>query len=292
MSVKESATRTGLAAAPAGSTRLSRPRTGRTRLRVIAPILGFGIIALNYAPMVWLAVMSVSQDPMSGIPGPFTFRWYEELWADGRWVAPLTNSIVLGVTVGLACALSTILVARKIPIMSDRLRGRLLFLFLLPLLVPGVLLGAGLFIYLRVFLDLKLGWWSIFLAHFVWAYPFALLAMLISASRFDRRLTDAAADLGASPIRAFFDIELPILLPGIVSAAMFGLLFSFSELARSVLVRGGKATLPIYEWTQASAHSSSVPLIYSLSTLQLIVSMLLVVGSFAYLFGRSSEAPD
>ena len=51
------------------------------------------------------------------------------------------------------------------------------------LLIPGVLLGAGLFIYLRVFLAFKLGWWSIFVAHFVWAFPFALLALLITTSR-------------------------------------------------------------------------------------------------------------
>lgn len=257
-------------------------------LSILAAALGIAFVALNYVPMVWLGVMSVSAAPMSGIPGPFTLEWYRALFADTRWLGPLGYSIGMGLLVGLVCAVSSLLLARSIPLMSARARGALLAIILLPLLIPGVLLGTALFIYLRVFLELKLGWWSIFLAHFIWAYPFALLAVLISTSRFDRRLTEAAADLGASPWQSFRDIEFPILLPGTVSAIMFGFLFSFSELSRSVLVRGGKTTLPIFEWTQASAHSSSVPLIYALSTLQLFVSGLLVAGAFAMLFGRRS----
>ena len=263
-------------------------REPRNWSSILAATLGFLIIALNYAPMLWLGIMSFSADPMSGVPGGWTTDWYDQLWADGRWAAPLMSSLVLGVIVGIACALSALMVARAMPTMRSGSRGRLLAFFLLPLLVPGVLLGSGLFIYLRVFLDLRLGWWSVFVAHFVWAYPFSLLALLISTSRFDVRLLEAAADVGARPWRAFVDIELPILLPGIVSSLMFGFLFSFSELARSVLLRGGKTTLPIYEWTQASAHSSSVPLIYSLATIQLACSTLIVVGAFAFLFGRRS----
>ena len=82
---------------------------------------------------------------------------------------------------------------------------------------------------------------------------------------------------------------MPILLPGIVSAAMFGFLFSFSELPRSVLLRGGRTTLPIFEWTLASAHSSSVPLVFALSTLELAASTVLVIGAFLFLFGRQLE---
>ena len=255
-------------------------------LPIIAAALGLAFVALNYVPMIWLGVMSLSEAPMSGIPGPFTLQWYSALFSDTRWLGPLGYSVGMGLLVGLVCAISSLVLARSIPTMSTKARGALLTVILQPLLIPGVLLGTALFIYLRVFLALKLGWWSIFLAHFIWAYPFALLAVLISTSRFDRRLTEAAADLGASPWRSFRDIEFPILLPGTVSAIMFGFLFSFSELSRSVLVRGGKTTLPIFEWTQASAHSSSVPLIYALSTLQLLVSGFLVAGAFAVLFGR------
>lgn len=264
----------------------SSPKPRYTDLRWLAALGGFIVIALNYLPMLWLGVMSFSAQPTSGVPGPWTGEWYAALFADRRWVAPLLASIGLALGVGVACTAAALLVARASYALSQKARGRLIGMFLVPLLIPGVLMGASLFIYLRVFLQLKLGWWSVFVAHFVWSLPFALLALLITSSRYDQRLTEAALDIGASPWRAFRDIELPFLLPGIISAGLFGFLFSFSELSRSVFLRGGKTTLPIFEWIQASAHQSSVPLIYALSTLQLAGSGVIMVGAFWFLFGR------
>ncbi|MCG8359932.1 MAG: ABC transporter permease subunit, partial [Kiloniellales bacterium] len=103
---------------------------------------------------------------------------------------------------------------------------------------------------------------------------------------FDTRLLDAAGDLGASPWRRFWDIEFPLILPGVVAAALFGFLLSFNELSRSILLSGRVETLPIFEWAQASAHTSNVPLIFSLSTLVLLASMALVCTAFMMLFGR------
>lgn len=255
-------------------------------LQWLAAALGLLAIGLNYLPMIWLALMSFSADPMSGVPGAWTTQWYAALVENQSWVGPLLASLAMGFAVGLACTAAGLIVARSAPGLTVRSRGRLIGTLLFPLLVPGVLLGAGLFIYLRVFLQLKLGWWSIFIAHFVWAYPFALLALLITSSRYDHRLSEAAADLGAGPWEAFRDVELPFLLPGIVSAGLFGFLFSFSELSRSIFLRGGKTTLPIFEWIEASAHQSSIPLIFALSTLELTVSGLIVVGAFWLLFAR------
>jgi putative spermidine/putrescine transport system permease protein/spermidine/putrescine transport system permease protein len=262
------------------------PQPGLRALRWVAAGLGLFAIAMNYLPMLWLALMSFSAEPMSGVPGGWTAEWYAALLANQSWVGPLLASTATGFGVGLACTAAGLVVARSAPALSARWRGRMIGTFLVPLLVPGVLLGAGLFIYLRVFLQMKLGWWSIFIAHFVWSYPFALLALLITSSRYDHRLSEAAADLGAGPWEAFRDVELPFLLPGIVSAGLFGFLFSFSELSRSIFLRGGKTTLPIFEWIEASAHQSSIPLIFALSTLELTVSGLLLVGAFWLLFAR------
>ncbi|TSJ60987.1 ABC transporter permease subunit [Starkeya sp. 3C] len=264
-------------------------RAGRLehRLGLLAALGGFGMIALTYAPMLWLGIMSVSADPLGGLPGPFTLEWYDRLFTDRRWVGPLLASMGCGAVVGLACAASGLLVARALP--QLRARGALLIAFLAPLFIPGVLLGAGLFLYLRVFLGLRLGWWSVFLAHFAWAYPFALLALLVTTTRFDTRLNDAAADLGAGPWRRFVDVEFPLIMPGVVSAALFGFLLSFNELARTILLRGTATTLPLFEWAQATSHSSNVPLIFALATLVLLASLLLIGVSFWMLFGRAAD---
>lgn len=150
-------------------------------------------------------------------------------------------------------------------------------------------MGVGLFIYYRVALELRMGAWAVIIGHFAWAFPFALLALLISTARFDTRLREAAGDLGASPWRAFLDVELPLIRPGLVAAALFGFLLSFNELSRSILLRGSTTTLPLYEWAQASAHTSNVPLVFSLSTLVLAASLLLVCTAFWLLFGRDEQ---
>jgi ABC-type spermidine/putrescine transport system permease subunit II len=266
---------------------LFRPRSTNAwrGLGVVAALAGSIMLFLSYAPLVWLSVMSFSPDPLSGMPGRPTLESYAMLLSDGRWFSPLWTSIQFGCIVGLACAVVGTVTARLIPF--ARRRGTLITMFLLPLVVPGVLLGVGLFIYYRVVLHLTMGAWSTMTGHFVWAFPFALLVLLINTARFDIRLREAACALGASPLRAFVDIELPLILPGIVGAALFGFLLSFNELSRSILLRGGTTTLPLYEWAQASAHTSNVPLVFSLSTIIFFVSFLFMSVAFWFLFGRT-----
>lgn len=270
------------------------PAKGRKRRRhrepwpaVLGLIGGAGGMILIYTPIVWLAVMSVSREPLSGVPGPVTFEWYARLFGDGRWIAPLMLSVALGMVVGIVCMIAASVVGRRLPLL--RQRGAILLCVLIPLFVPGVVMGTALFLYFRSFLGLRLGLWSILVGHFVWAYPFALLAVVVMATRFDHRLIDAAADLGASRWRCFWDIEFPSLRSGIIAAGLFGFLLSFNELSRSIFLRGRETTLALYSWAQASSHSSNVPLIYALNTLTLIVSLVLIGVAFQLLFGRGRD---
>ena len=117
--------------------------------------------------------------------------------------------------------------------------------FLMPLMVPGIVAGVGLFMWYRLVIHVKMGVWSLALAHFVWAFPFALLAMLVVAARFDMRLMEAAEDLGASRWQRFWQVEVPILKPGIFAAGFLGFLLSFNELPFSIFMRAGQDTLPL-----------------------------------------------
>lgn len=268
------------------SVRVQRPLAERLAV-LFAVASGFGAIGLIYFPVLWLALMSISGDPLGGIPGDFTIEWYQKLFSDGRWVNPLFNSVLLGLAVAISCAGAAIIVARVIPILKHR--GLVLAAFLVPLFIPGILVGVAIFIYFRVIIGLKLGWWSLYFGHFTWAYPFSLLALLVNTLRFDTRLLEAAGDLGATKWQSFKDVELPLILPGVVSAGMFGFLLSFNDLAHSLLLKGNVQTLPLYEWAQASAHNSNVPTLFSLSTLVMITSMIVVGTAFLILFGKNSD---
>jgi ABC-type spermidine/putrescine transport system permease subunit II len=252
--------------------------------RAVAMVLGFTAIALIYIPLTWLAVMSFSAEPLSGIPYPLTLEHYAALFADSKWIVPFWKSVGLGVLVSIICMVVATLLGRAVSRM--RQPGGVILVALLPLFVPGLTMGAALFIFIRTILGLKLGLWSIFVAHVVWALPFALLLVLVVASRFDHRLLEAAADLGASRRQVFWDIEFPLLRPGIIGAGIFGFLLSFNELLRSIFLRGSETTMPIYNWTMTASHQSQVPIIFALATIVLAVTLPVIGFLFWLLFAK------
>jgi ABC-type spermidine/putrescine transport system permease subunit II len=245
------------------------------RLTLVA---GFGVTALIYAPVLWLGVLSVSGDPLAGLPGAFTLKWYAGLFANLAWLEPLILSLEIAVAVSVLCMAAATLVGRVLPRLR-RGRGWLLGGFLLPLVVPGIVVGSDVFIYYRLLLGFKMGVWSLVVVQFLWAFPFALIGMLVVSLRFDARLLEAAADLGAGPWRRFWDIERPLLMPGIVTAGMFGFLLSLTELPRSIFTAGRSQTLPLFTWAETMSRGSHVPLIYCLNTLIAVVSVALGVLS-------------
>ena len=218
------------------------------------------------------------------MPYPLTVENYLSLFGDEASREPLAESVILGLIVGTVCMIVATAVGRAIPQMHRP--GGVLLLSLTPLFVPALTMGAALFIFIRSYMGLRLGLWSIFIAHIVWALPFALLLVLVIATRFDYRLLEAASDLGASKWRRFWDIEFPILRPGIIGAGLFGFLLSFNELLRSIFVRGSETTMPIYNWTMAASHQSQVPIIFSLATVILAITLPLMGGFFWVLFAR------
>jgi ABC-type spermidine/putrescine transport system permease subunit II len=248
----------------------------------VAKALGFFAIAMIYVPMLWLAIMSFAESPLSGMPYPLTLGNYDALVGDERWIPPLQTSLIMSLLVALVCMVIATMVGRAITRM--RRPGGVLLLTLLPLFVPGLTMGAALFIFLRTMLGLTMGLWSIFLAQLIWALPFALLLVLVIASRFDLRLLEAAEDLGAPPWRRFWDIEMPLLRPGVFGAGVFGFLLSFNELLRSLFLRGVETTMPIYNWAMAASQQSQVPIIFSLATIILVVTLPVMGLFFWFLF--------
>jgi ABC-type spermidine/putrescine transport system permease subunit II len=243
---------------------------------------GLAILFLAYVPIVWLMVVSFSERPLSGVPYPLTLQWYEAMLADKRWQEPMLTSIVVAVVVGIVCSFLGTLLGRAI--MRLRRPGGVILLTLMPLFVPGLTIGAALFLFLRVALGLRLGIWSVVLGHVLWSLPFALLLVVVMLTRFDRRLLDAAADLGASAGQTFRLVEWPLLKPAIIGAGLFGFFLSFSELPRSLFLRGTTTTMPLFQWAMASDHQSYVPISFALATIMILVTIPLLTVFFAVAF--------
>ena len=109
--------------------------------------------------------------------------------------------------------------------------------------------------------------------------------MLVVAGRFDRRLLESAADLGAGAWRRFRDIEMPLLFPGILSAGLLRLpAVAERAAAQHLPARRHRPRLPLFQWAEASSHTTMVPLIYGLSTLITLASLVLTVVALRQLF--------
>lgn len=249
--------------------------------------LGIVMLGLIYFPLLWLVLLSISRDPLSGIPGAFSLTHYKSLFDSDAWHMPMAASLAIATIVGLVSAVTATIIGRAVPQMRNP--GRILAVFVLPLFVPGMSMGAALFLFSRVVLGLDLGFWSIAIGHYVWALPFSLLIVLVLTLRFDQSLIEAGKDIGASDWQIFRDIEFPLLMPGIVSAGLFGFLMSFNEVMRTIFLRGTAETMPVWNWIQASAQQSQVPVIFSLSSIILLLTLPILAGTFWLLFARLNK---
>lgn len=245
----------------------------------LAIMLGCSALLLLYTPIVGLALLSFSARPLTGIPWPLTFEWYASLLhgENAKWIGPLGTSVGIGLIVSIASTAVALLVGQAIPVIKRR--GGLIFAYLSVIVMPGILVGVAVLIFYRGLLGIRTGLWSVILVHFIWALPFSLLCILLVAVRFDRRLLDAAKDLGANRYRRFVDIELPLLMPGVSASLFFSFLLSFNELPRTLYARGSITTLPYYMWTASSSHSSQVSLIYALSAIIMVASFLVTLAA-------------
>ena len=145
-------------------------------------------------------------------------------------------------------------------------------------------MGVATALFFRV-LGLESSMLSMVLVQVLWALPFATLVIVTVMASFDQVYLEAAHMLGANRLRAFFEIELPQIWPGLMGAAIFSLILSFNETVRTSIVQGGENTVQTYLWSQYQQVGLSPPL-YALMTL-LILATLVLVGLLAVLERRS-----
>jgi spermidine/putrescine transport system permease protein len=175
----------------------------------------------------------------------FSTRWYDEVFSDSTFSEALVNSLVLGagtavVAVGLATP-----AAYGVTRSASRLGAPLQFLFLAPVLLPGIFVGAALLSFLtRIQFERSL--WTVLIAHVVFAFPFVFLLMRTALERLDPSLEEVARDLGASRGRVFRRVILPQIAAVLAGAAALAFMLSFDEFLITFFVIGDEQTLPIY----------------------------------------------
>lgn len=239
-------------------------RTDRRRSWIAWVFLGV-VLAFLYAPLVPPAVRA-----FSGLPaGAGPFAHFSAILDDPILLGGIRSTLILGGLVALITPVLAICIAQALR--SWRAPRLILGLVLLPLFIPGVSMGVATALFFRV-LGMDPSLFTMTVVQVLWALPFATLVILTVMASFDQTYLEAAHMLGANPLRAFAEIELPQIWQGVLGAAIFSLILSFNETIRTSIVQGGRNTLQTYLWSQYQQVGLS-PRLYALMTLLIAVTL-------------------
>jgi putrescine transport system permease protein len=203
-------------------------------------------IAFLYLPIVILVIYSFNASRLVAVWGGWSTRWYAELIAD----APLLESAFISLRLAVVSATAaTVLgtLAAVALVRYGRSRGRLLFASMIyaPLVMPEVITGLSMLL-LFVAISIDRGFWTVAMAHTTLAMCFVAVIVQARLIDFDMNLEEAAMDLGASPLRTFVAVTLPLILPAIAAGWMLAFALSLDDLVIASFTTGpGATTLPI-----------------------------------------------
>jgi spermidine/putrescine transport system permease protein len=231
-----------------------------------------------YIPILLLVVFSFNSSRLNIRWEGFTTKWYEALFSNTTLITAFHNSLIVAIaTTILATALGTIgawmLYRYRFPF--QRLIGLLIFV---PMVMPEVLMGVSLLVLFVQLVNIPLGYGTLIIAHTTFCFPFVLVGVQARLHGIDPFLEEAAMDLGATPLQAFWKVIVPYLMPAIISGALMSFTLSLDEYIVSVFTTGPQTqTLPLKVFGMAKVGLN--PQLNALSALFILGTILLVVAS-------------
>jgi spermidine/putrescine transport system permease protein len=206
------------------------------------------IVLFMILPMVLLVLFAFADKSIISFPiNGLTLEWFRRLFANPVfWVAFKNSLIVTGVS-GLVSTVVGTMAASALIHMSPRMVMVTTAALTLPVMLPPLVLAVALSNYYSS-LGLPFGLPTVILGHLVFTQPFVILIVHARLVGFDYRIINSARDLGASPLRAFFTITLPVIRPTVIGAALVAMALSLDDFILTFFTIGGGSTLPVYMW--------------------------------------------
>ncbi|MFR5029976.1 MAG: ABC transporter permease [Blautia hansenii] len=237
------------------------------------------MILLMYFPLVMVVIFSFNESRLSANFTGFSFKWYETLANDRDLKEALFNSILLGV---LSCGISAVigtLGAVGMARVKYKTKGMMEYLSTIPIMIPEIILGMVFLVFFSM-LNLPFGMTTLVIAHTTFCIPYIFMMVKARLVGVDKSLEEAARDLGAGPIRTFFDITMPLIAPAVLSGSLLAFAMSFDDVVISIFVNGPRLnTLPVKVYAQLK--TGVTPEINALCTIILVViTAVLFLSSF------------
>jgi len=249
---------------------------GRTGRAVLSTYFGLLVLFL-YAPLIVLMVFAFNSGNIPSLPiESFSTKWFSSAFSDTTLTSALGRSFLIAVVNGLAATLLGVMAAVSLARRRLALRGVVVTLILIPLVVPYIVLAVGMVVLLHE-LGIATSLVAVLAGHIVISLPYSVLVILPRLRTLDPSISEAALDLGASELRAFLFVTLPLMAPALFSSFLIAFTISFDEFAiASFLAPPGSPTYPVVLYS-SSRTPALLPEVIAIGSIVIVLSLALVV---------------
>ncbi|MCT7374586.1 ABC transporter permease [Chelativorans salis] len=241
--------------------------------RILMSVIYSAFVVYLFVPLALMVMMGFKDSKFIGFPiRGWTTEWYAGVFQDSEVLGVFAYSMTIAVSSTLLSLVIGVWVATFLG--PNKFRGKLIVFALtcLPAVIPGIISAISLRIFAR-FLSIEPGMFAIILGHTVHNVPFVALVVMARLATLPKSHIEAAQDLGADKMVAFFRITLPYLLPALIGAGIFCMLLSFDDFVRAFFLGGYQPTLPVLIF--AMLRTGMSPEINAISTVVLILTAVL-----------------
>ena len=255
-------------------------------MRLSSKVYSGIIFCFLFAPIAVLLVFSFNEAKSLSVFSEFSLKWYKELFYDRNTLIAVKNTLILAASAtAISTVLGTFAAVGINKLRSKWYRAAMNTVTDIPMINPDIITGISLmlmFVFVgRLFgAATSLNFLTMLIAHVTFCTPYVILQVLPKLQQMDGALPEAAMDLGCTPLKAFFKVELPEILPGIITGAIMAFTLSLDDFVISYFTSGnGFETLPIRIY--AMTKKTVTPKMYALATIIFFVTMsLLLISNF------------
>ena len=240
------------------------------------------VMLFLFAPILVLIVFSFNESKSRALFTGFTFRWYVELFRNETIMSALWGSVSMAVCAStVAAVVGTAAAVGIYKLRGKRVKSLIMNVTYLPILNPEIVTGISmmlLFVYIKNLTGLRLGFGTVLIAHVTFCLPYAILSVLPKLRQMDPSLYEAAQDLGCPPVKAFFKVVLPEIMPGVISGYLMSFNFSLDDFIITYFTSGsGFTSLPLVIYSMVRKKVN--PQINALSAIIFVAVLLLLLIS-------------
>ena len=230
-----------------------------------------------YLPIIILVIYSFNESKMNILFTNFTIKWYFILFKNNNLLEAFSNTMIIAISSTIISTIIGTISAVGLNKYDFPFKNLINALIYIPIVIPEIVLGISL-LSVYTLMKLELGMLTLILSHIAFSIPYVIVSVRSTLSSLTSQYEEAAQDLGASQIRTFFEITLPLIKPGIISGATLAFTLSLDDVVISYFTAGPSSnTLPLKIYSMIK--TGITPDVNALSSLMLIVTIIILTSS-------------